>query len=43
MEMAFKYAVMRVNNDTLLLPNISLEYDIQYAYKEDSFHAAKKG
>ena len=43
MEMAFKYAVMRVNNDTLLLPNSSLEYDIQHVFREDSFHAAKKG
>ena len=43
MEMGFKYAVMKVNNDTLLLPDLSLEYDIQYAYREDSFHAAKKG
>ncbi|XP_037073866.1 glutamate receptor ionotropic, kainate 1-like [Pollicipes pollicipes] len=41
-EMAFKYAVLKVNSDTLLLPNITLEYDIQYAYRDDSFHAAKK-
>ena len=42
-ELAFKYAVYRINKDRTLLANITLIYDIQYVPREDSFHAAKKG
>lgn len=42
-ELAFKYAVDRINNDRTLLSNTKLIYDIQYVPREDSFHAAKKG
>ncbi|RWS08751.1 glutamate receptor ionotropic: kainate 2-like protein, partial [Dinothrombium tinctorium] len=41
-ELAFKYAIYRINKDRLLLPNTTLIYDIQYVPKDDSFHAAKK-
>ncbi|XP_054715815.1 glutamate receptor ionotropic, kainate 2-like [Uloborus diversus] len=41
-ELAFKYAVYRINKDRTLLPNTTLVYDIQYVPKDDSFHAAKK-
>jgi ionotropic kainate glutamate receptor 2 len=42
-ELAFKYAVYRINKDRTLLSNTTLIYDIQYVPREDSFHAAKKG
>ena len=42
-ELAFKYAVYRINKDRNLLPNTTLIYDIQYIPAEDSFHATKKG
>ena len=42
-ELVFKYAVARINNDTDLLPNSTLVYDIHYVRREDSFHASKKG
>lgn len=42
-ELAFKYAVYRINKDRNLLPNTTLIYDIQYVPQDDSFHAAKKG
>lgn len=42
-ELAFKYAVYRINKDKHLLPETTLVYDIQYAPKDDSFHASKKG
>nr|CAD7423216.1 unnamed protein product [Timema monikensis] len=41
-ELAFKYAVYRINKDKYLLPRTSLIYDIQYVPKDDSFHASKK-
>ncbi|KAI1298706.1 Glutamate receptor ionotropic, kainate 2 [Halotydeus destructor] len=41
-ELAFKYAVYRINKDRNLLPNTTLIYDIQYVNRDDSFHAAKK-
>ncbi|XP_024084773.1 glutamate receptor ionotropic, kainate 2-like [Cimex lectularius] len=41
-ELAFKYAVYRINKDKNLLPKSTLVYDIQYVSKEDSFHASKK-
>lgn len=42
-ELAFKYAVYRINRDRTLLPNATLLYDIQYIPSGDSFHASKKG
>lgn len=42
-ELAFKYAVYRINKDATLLPNTTLVYDIQYVPRDDSFHASKKG
>ena len=42
-ELAFKYAVYRINRDRTLLPNMTLLFDIQYTPKDDSFHATKKG
>nr|XP_024214688.1 glutamate receptor ionotropic, kainate 2-like isoform X1 [Halyomorpha halys] len=41
-ELAFKYAVHRINKDKNLLPKSTLVYDIQYVSKDDSFHASKK-
>ncbi|XP_034244702.1 glutamate receptor ionotropic, kainate 2-like, partial [Thrips palmi] len=41
-ELAFKYAVYRVNEDPVLLPNTKLMYHIEYVAREDSFHAAKQ-
>lgn len=42
-ELAFKYAVYRINKDKSLLPNTTLVYDIQYVPKDDSFRTSKKG
>ncbi|KAG8235559.1 hypothetical protein J437_LFUL018157 [Ladona fulva] len=42
-ELAFKYAVYRINKDKDLLPRTTLVYDIKYVPKDDSFHASKKG
>lgn len=42
-ELAFKYAVYRINKDRNLLPDLTLIYDIQYVPRDDSFHASKKG
>ncbi|XP_070395005.1 glutamate receptor ionotropic, kainate 2 isoform X3 [Dermacentor albipictus] len=41
MELAFKYAVIRINKDRTLLPNITLNFDIQHIPKGNSFRAAK--
>ncbi|XP_049838253.1 glutamate receptor ionotropic, kainate 2-like isoform X3 [Schistocerca gregaria] len=41
-ELAFKYAVYRINKDKHLLPKTTLKYDIKYVPKDDSFHASKK-
>ncbi|XP_016837534.1 glutamate receptor ionotropic, kainate 2 isoform X2 [Nasonia vitripennis] len=41
-ELAFKYAVHKINKDRIILPNTTLVYDIQYVPKDDSFHASKK-
>ncbi|CAH0547299.1 unnamed protein product [Brassicogethes aeneus] len=41
-ELAFKYAVYKINRDKALLPYTSLVYDIQYVPRDDSFHASKK-
>ncbi|XP_025836785.1 glutamate receptor ionotropic, kainate 1-like [Agrilus planipennis] len=42
LELAFKYAVYRINKDPNLLPNTTLVYDIQYVPKDDSFRTSKK-
>ncbi|KAL1139703.1 hypothetical protein AAG570_006681, partial [Ranatra chinensis] len=42
-ELAFKYAVYRINKDKNILPNTTLMYDIQYVPKDDSFRTSKKG
>jgi hypothetical protein len=42
-ELAFKYAVYRINKDRHILPRTTLVYDIQYVPRDDSFHASKKG
>ncbi|XP_071568974.1 glutamate receptor ionotropic, kainate 2 isoform X4 [Temnothorax nylanderi] len=41
-ELAFKYAVYKINKDKIILPKTTLEYDIQHVSKDDSFHASKK-
>ncbi|XP_076288943.1 glutamate receptor ionotropic, kainate 2 isoform X7 [Lasioglossum baleicum] len=41
-ELAFKYAVYKINKERRILPKTTLEYDIQYVPKDDSFHASKK-
>ncbi|XP_049771202.1 glutamate receptor ionotropic, kainate 2 [Schistocerca cancellata] len=41
-ELAFKYAVYRINKDKELLPNTTLVYDIQYVPRDDSFRTSKK-
>lgn len=43
MELAFKYAVYRINKDKNMLPKTTLVYDIQYVPKDDSFRTSKKG
>lgn len=42
-ELAFKYAVYKINKDKTFLPHTALVYDIQYVPRDDSFHASKKG
>ncbi|KAM3955105.1 glutamate receptor ionotropic, kainate 2, partial [Aphomia sociella] len=41
-ELAFKYAVYRINKERSLLPNSTLIYDIQYTTVRDSFRTYKK-
>ncbi|RZF41428.1 hypothetical protein LSTR_LSTR000142, partial [Laodelphax striatellus] len=41
-ELAFKYAVYRINKDKSLLPNTTIMYDIQYVPRDDSFRTSKK-
>ena len=42
-ELAFKYAVYKINKDKNLLPDTTLVYDVQHVPRDDSFHASKKG
>ena len=42
-ELAFKYAVRKINRRSDLLPNTQLVYDIQQTPVQDSFLAAKRG
>ena len=41
-ELAFKYAVYRINKADDVLPNNTLVYDIQYVPAEDSFRTTRK-
>ncbi|XP_030751505.1 glutamate receptor ionotropic, kainate 2 [Sitophilus oryzae] len=41
-ELAFKYAVYKINKDRVILPNTTLVYDIQYVPRDDSFRTSKK-
>lgn len=41
-ELAFKYAVYKINKDKTVLPQTTLVYDIQYVPKDDSFRTSKK-
>ncbi|KAF7991156.1 hypothetical protein HCN44_002718 [Aphidius gifuensis] len=41
-ELAFKYAVYKINKEKVILPKTNLVYDIQYVPRDDSFHASKK-
>ncbi|XP_053978654.1 glutamate receptor ionotropic, kainate 2 isoform X4 [Hylaeus volcanicus] len=41
-ELAFKYAIYKINKDKTLLTNTTLVYDIQYVPKDDSFRTSKK-
>ena len=42
-ELAFRYAVYRINKDPGILNHTTLVYDIKYVPRDDSFHASKKG
>ena len=42
-DLAFKFAVHKINKDPRILPKSLLTYDIQYVDKDDSFHANKQG
>jgi len=42
-EVAFKYAIYRINKDSSILPNTTLLYDVQYVPRDDSFHTSKRG
>lgn len=42
-ELAFKYAVYKINKNKNFLPNTTLVYDIQYVPRDDSFRTSKKG
>ena len=41
-ELAFKYAVYKINKDPNILANKTLTYDIQYVPREDSFRTTNK-
>ncbi|XP_055372233.1 glutamate receptor ionotropic, kainate 2 isoform X4 [Condylostylus longicornis] len=41
-ELAFKYAVYRINKDKQILPKTQLVYDIEYVPRDDSFRTSKK-
>ncbi|XP_075989373.1 glutamate receptor ionotropic, kainate 2 [Anticarsia gemmatalis] len=41
-ELAFKYAVYRINKERILLPNSTLVYDIQYTPARDTFKTYKR-
>lgn len=42
-DLAFKFAIHKINKDPRILPKSLLTYDIQYVDKDDSFHTNKQG
>lgn len=42
-ELAFRYAVEKINNDRTILPRSKLSAQIEKMPPQDSFHASKKG
>lgn len=43
-ELAFKFAVYKINKENIIVPNSKIVYDIQYVKNShDSFHANKRG
>lgn len=42
-EVAFRYAVDKINNDRSILPRSKLSAQIEKMSPQDSFHASKKG
>lgn len=42
-ELAFKYAVERINSDRMMLPRSRLSAQIEKISPLDSFHASKRG
>ena len=41
-ELAFKYAVYKINKDPHILSNKTITYDVQYVPREDSFRTTNK-
>ncbi|XP_020809879.1 glutamate receptor ionotropic, kainate 1 isoform X2 [Drosophila serrata] len=42
-ELAFRYAIHRLNNDKSLLPETIVDYDVEYVSQHNSFETARKG
>lgn len=42
-ELAFRYAVEKINLDKTILPRSKLSAQIEHVSPEDSFHASKRG
>lgn len=42
-ELAFRYAVEKINLDKTVLPRSKLSAQIEHVSSEDSFHASKRG
>lgn len=42
-EVAFRYAVEKINSDRTILPRSKLNAQIEKMSPQDSFHASKKG
>lgn len=42
-DLAFKFAVHKINKNQHILPKTTLIYDLQYVKADDSFHANKQG
>ena len=42
-EIAFRYAVEKINSDRMILPRSKLSAQIEKMSPQDSFHASKKG
>lgn len=41
-ELAFKYAIYKINKDKNILPTTRINYDVEYVPLDDSFRATKK-